>query len=96
MAALIDDLLNLSRMSRGSLRKEPVSLTKLAQDVVAELQSRETSRHVAVEIADDAVDLGDRDLDCAGHRGSLSGNEFPRRDGPPIIDGDVATPQGPD
>ncbi|MBI3477617.1 MAG: response regulator [Acidobacteria bacterium] len=52
MSGLINDLLDLSRVSRAPLRREPLSLTKLARDVVVDLQQREPTRQPAVEIAD--------------------------------------------
>jgi signal transduction histidine kinase len=62
MSTLIDDLLNLSRMTRGVLRKEPINLTALAREVVAELQEGEPSRKVVVEIADGLTAQGDARL----------------------------------
>jgi light-regulated signal transduction histidine kinase (bacteriophytochrome) len=50
MAALIDDLLDLSRISRSRFRKEPVDLTDIAAGVIAELRRTDPSREVAVEI----------------------------------------------
>src|SRR5258708_30972341 len=44
MSGLIDDLLNLSRMSRAVLRKESIDLTVLAREIVADLQDREPFR----------------------------------------------------
>ncbi|MGP1609396.1 MAG: sensor histidine kinase, partial [Burkholderiales bacterium] len=41
MGQLIDDLLNLSRVSRGELVRQRVDLTELARDVVRDLQARE-------------------------------------------------------
>ena len=49
MSGLIDDLLNLSHMSRTALRRETINLTAMAQGVVGELQDREPSRKVAIE-----------------------------------------------
>ena len=62
MSALINDLLNLSRMTRTPLRKESISLTELARGVVAELHTREPSRNVAIEIADGLSARGDKRL----------------------------------
>jgi signal transduction histidine kinase len=62
MAALIDALLNLSRLTRSPLQKEPVNLTELARAVVAELRGREPARHVVVEIAGDLSAHGDARL----------------------------------
>ena len=46
MAALIDDLLKLARVSRAEMRTETVDLTRMAQDIAAELQRTDTARHV--------------------------------------------------
>ena len=59
MSQLINDLLDLSRVSRTLLRKESISLTELARGVVAELQNGEPERKVAVEIADGISASGD-------------------------------------
>jgi light-regulated signal transduction histidine kinase (bacteriophytochrome) len=62
MSRLIDDLLNLSRLTRGVLRKESLDMSALARDVVAELQEVEPSRNVAIEIADGLTAQGDARL----------------------------------
>jgi light-regulated signal transduction histidine kinase (bacteriophytochrome) len=62
MSGLIDDLLGLSSITRTTLRKESISLTELARGVVAELQNREPSRKVTVEIADGLTACGDSRL----------------------------------
>ena len=62
MSGLIDDLLNLSRVSRTVLRKVSISLTELARGVVAELQNREPARKVAIEITDGLTARGDSRL----------------------------------
>jgi signal transduction histidine kinase len=50
MNQLIDDLLLLSRASRGELRRQEVDLSALVREVVAGLAEREPSRAVAFEI----------------------------------------------
>lgn len=50
MGALIDDLLRLSRVSRQTLTTAPLDLTRMAEDVVAELRSGDPGRDVAVTI----------------------------------------------
>ena len=62
MSVLINDLLDLSRINRIALRKESISLTELGRGVVAELQNREPSRRVAIEIADGLAARGDARL----------------------------------
>jgi len=59
MSVVINDLLDLSRINRGVLQKESVSLTDLARNVVAELQGREPLRKVAVEIEDGLSAMAD-------------------------------------
>jgi len=51
MAQLIDDLLDLSRLSRGEVRRAPVDLSALATAVVADLVAAHPERKVAVTIA---------------------------------------------
>jgi signal transduction histidine kinase len=62
MSALIDALLQLSRVTRAQLRQEPINLTELARGVVAELRSTEPSREVDVEIAAGLSTRGDMRL----------------------------------
>ncbi len=46
MAQLIDDLLELSRVSRADLRRRPIDLTALAQAIVTELRADRPDRRV--------------------------------------------------
>ena len=62
MGVLIDDLLNLSRVTRGDLRHEEVDLTAIARKVVAELEEGDPERQVTFEIAEGAVTMGDPNL----------------------------------
>jgi len=67
MSGLIDDLLNLSRVSRAPLRKEMIDLTELAHGVVTDLrnrdlQNRDPARKVAIDIADGLSACGDAPL----------------------------------
>lgn len=50
MGQLIEDLLNLSRVSRGELNYETVDLSELARDVVSHLQAVDSDRKVDVSI----------------------------------------------
>jgi signal transduction histidine kinase len=50
MAQLIEDLLNLSKVSRGELVRRTVNLTELGRQVVSDLQEREPDRKVEVSI----------------------------------------------
>jgi PAS domain S-box-containing protein len=62
MGDLIDDLLNLSRVTRREMRHEPIDLTALARLVVAQLQRAEPEREVEVTIQPDLVAWGDSHL----------------------------------
>lgn len=50
MGRLIDDLLDLARISRHELRRTRVSVSALAHEIVAELRQDEPQRHVTCEI----------------------------------------------
>jgi signal transduction histidine kinase len=62
MGQLIDDLLNLSRVSRGELRHASVDLSRLARSVVEELRASDPQRSVDLRIADDLRVDGDPNL----------------------------------
>jgi len=60
MAQLIDDILNLSRVTRAELNIEAnVDLSEIARDIVKELQNQEPQRQVSVEIEDGILVKGD-------------------------------------
>lgn len=62
MAALIDDLLKLSRVSRTEIKREPVDLTGMAQEVMDELQQNEPQRKVQFTVQPDLCTQGDARL----------------------------------
>ena len=62
MAQLIDDILNLSRVTRSELVREQVDLSALARAVAAELQQGEPERRVEFAIQDGLVTNGDNRL----------------------------------
>lgn len=62
MANLIDDLLNLSRVSRTELAWEQVDLTDLARATFAELQQASPQRQVSCHVAENLNATGDRRL----------------------------------
>ncbi|MEO0534024.1 MAG: PAS domain S-box protein [Cyanobacteria bacterium P01_A01_bin.123] len=62
MGMLIDDLLNLSRVSRSEIRYIKVDLTALVHELVAELQTLSPERHVDVVIAPEATVWADATL----------------------------------
>ncbi len=59
---LIDDLLNLSRMSRSEMRDEKVNMSALAETVVEDIQQTEPKREVEFIIAPGLVVTGDTHL----------------------------------
>jgi PAS domain S-box-containing protein len=75
MSRLIDDLIQLSRVTRGELRREPVDLSQLVREVAAEVAEREPSRRVVVEVQDAVLVRGDARLLRAGLV-NLVGNAF--------------------
>jgi len=62
MAQLIDDILQLARISRSEMRKQSVNLSKLAEEVIVALQKTEPTRKVTVNIEQDLVTCGDHRL----------------------------------
>ncbi len=51
MSQLIDDLLKLSRVTRGEMHHEPVDLSALVLDIEGELRRAEPDRHVELTVA---------------------------------------------
>lgn len=62
MGRLIDDLLQLSRLSRHQMQRERVHLSALASAIAASLQETDTQRDVSFEIDDAIVAPGDPHL----------------------------------
>jgi signal transduction histidine kinase len=62
MGQLIEDLLNLSKVSRGALERSSVNLSGVAAEVASELQQREPARAVEVSIWEEMVVDGDARL----------------------------------
>lgn len=62
MAQLIDDLLKLSRLTRGGMNIIAVDLSRLARDVAAELKRSYAGRRVSFRIMDGLVAQCDRNL----------------------------------
>ncbi len=50
MSVLIDDLLQLSRVTRSNFQQEPVSLSELAEETVKRLKQSEPERRIRVDI----------------------------------------------
>ncbi len=62
MAQLIDDLLQLARVTRSEMRREVVNLSETAHALVAELQEREPERTMTVRIEKGLAAYGDKRL----------------------------------
>lgn len=62
MGLLIDDLLNLSKVTRSPLQREPVDLSGIAQSVAAELAKRDGQRRVEWVIEQNVRAHGDARL----------------------------------
>jgi light-regulated signal transduction histidine kinase (bacteriophytochrome) len=62
MAQLIDDLLNLSRLTRSEMSREPVDLSALAQSIAAELEQDKPERKAEFIIAPGLDAIGDPGL----------------------------------
>jgi signal transduction histidine kinase len=62
MSALIDDLLQLSRISRAGLVRSGVNLSALVRDIVSELNREAPERAVDMVIAEDVHATGDSQL----------------------------------
>lgn len=62
MAQLIDDLLELSRVTRREIQREVVNLSELAQTVLAELDTREPGRSVQAKVEAGLFAQGDKRL----------------------------------
>ncbi|MCW8130417.1 MAG: PAS domain S-box protein [Planctomycetota bacterium] len=62
MGSLIDDLLNLSRVTRREMRRERVNLSALAQEIVKDLKAAEPARVVEFVCQPDLWTWGDPQL----------------------------------
>ncbi len=59
MSLLIDDLLSLSRITRGELLREAVDLSGLARTVIEQLREAQPERQVEFQVADGLTAQGD-------------------------------------
>ena len=62
MAALIDDMLNLSRVARCELHRQKLDLSAMAKSIAAELQEAEPGRRVEFVIENGLTAVGDSQL----------------------------------
>jgi signal transduction histidine kinase len=62
MDTLIEDLLDLSRVSRGPLRREVIDLSAMARDIVEKLERAQPERRVKFVAQEGVVAFGDANL----------------------------------
>ncbi|MEP0871241.1 PAS domain S-box protein [Trichocoleus desertorum AS-A10] len=62
MGQLIDDLLNLSRVTRSEMSWQPVDLSAIAQSIATEIQQGQPDRQVEFAIAPELMAYGDTQL----------------------------------
>jgi PAS domain S-box-containing protein len=62
MGLLINDLLNLSRLTRSEVNRRAVNFSALAQEVAAELQSQNHERPISIEVSPGMMVNADLDL----------------------------------
>jgi PAS domain S-box-containing protein len=62
MGDLIDDLLNLARVTRREMRREPVDLSAVARTILGQLRKGDPDRRVETIVADGLVGWGDPHL----------------------------------
>jgi PAS domain S-box-containing protein len=62
MAQLIDDVLQLARVTRSEMRRELVNLSEIAQTVITELKKREPGRIVTIKVEEGLMTCGDKRL----------------------------------
>ncbi len=59
MSQLIDDLLDLARISRATLNRASADLTAMAQDIARDMTAAEPARHAEISIAENLVAQAD-------------------------------------
>ena len=75
MGELIDALLKMSRVSRSELRREPLDLSAMAEDIAAELGQGDQERQVELDIEPGLTASGDSTL-VRNMLGNLLGNAW--------------------
>ena len=97
MAALIDDMLELARVTRHVLDRRSVDLSAIARDVAAELSKNDPSRQVRIDVQDGLNALADSHLLTIVME-NLLGNawKFSRKRGDAVIEvGSTDNGEGP-
>jgi PAS domain S-box-containing protein len=62
MGKLIDDMLNLSRITRAAINPVPVDLSQIVQEITTEIESQEPNRHVETNIEGHVEAIADPSL----------------------------------
>jgi PAS domain S-box-containing protein len=62
MAELIDDILELSRITRSELKLQTINISSIAKDIVRNLTQLNSSRKIQWSIQEDMLDHGDEQL----------------------------------
>ena len=62
IARLIDDLIDLARLTRQAMSREPVNLSQVVEQIVAELRQEDPSRKIEIHIEPQLVAAADRAL----------------------------------
>lgn len=62
MSLLIDDLLNLSRITRYKMDIQPVNLTEIANEIIQTLRENDPNRSIDIELEADLHARGDKSL----------------------------------
>ncbi len=62
MGKLIDDMLNLSRITRTAINPSPVNLSEIVHEITEEIESQEPKRHVETKIEEHVEAIADPSL----------------------------------
>ena len=62
MKSLIDDILNLSKISRQEMKKQQTNLSQIAFSIISELQASQPQRSVKINIQDNVTANVDKNL----------------------------------
>jgi light-regulated signal transduction histidine kinase (bacteriophytochrome) len=62
MTQLIDDLLNLSRISRWAITSENINLSNIANDIINDFKIQQPDKKVNIVIANNLIVSGDKQL----------------------------------